>query len=320
MVRYFFRISYIGTKYRGTQKIVEFPNDTIQGVVESGLHLLNPANVPLTHFASRTDKGVHALMNTFHVDLEHRKQGEVYQPNIVKKVLNTFLQENNHEILVQNCIAVPQSFHSRFHVKWRSYRYRLAVLKPQTGVTYSSTKEQIEKYFLCEEYLPISEVNRCHAVPSDIDVNIVKDVVNLYSGSHDFATFTKYTLRDPWKLTKRAINEFKFYELPAYNCMEDPHYSNITLWEFYIKSTSFLYHQIRKMVGSALAAGFGNLSVAEVKFMLENPCPSGWLKSRLAPACGLYLSHLHYNRDGYAERNLSNAKNAETCASEKSAS
>ena len=53
----------------------------------------------MTSFASRTDKGVHALMNSFHVDIEHKKQGEVYQPGFLKKVLNSYLKENNHEIL-----------------------------------------------------------------------------------------------------------------------------------------------------------------------------------------------------------------------------
>ena len=69
----------------------------------------------------------------------------------------------------------------------------------------------------------------------------------MYRGYHDFSAFTKYTLRDPWRNTKRVIDEFEFYELPSHNHMQDSQHSNFTLWEFHVKSAAFLYHQVRSV-------------------------------------------------------------------------
>lgn len=56
-------------------------------------------NIPNALFASRTDKGVHALMNAFHVDLDHKISDEIYQPHYIKRVLNSYFAENDHEIV-----------------------------------------------------------------------------------------------------------------------------------------------------------------------------------------------------------------------------
>lgn len=85
---------------------------------------------------------------------------------------------------------------------------------------------------------------------SNLNINTVKEVLNMFRGCHDFSAFTKYTLRDPWKVTKRVIDEFEFYELPAYTYINDPQLSNITMWEFHVKSASFLYHQVNCILSS----------------------------------------------------------------------
>ncbi|XP_035221492.1 tRNA pseudouridine synthase-like 1, partial [Stegodyphus dumicola] len=258
----------------------------------NALQSLNPQNVPLTSFASRTDKGVHALVNTFHAELVHSISGEVFQPHFITRRLNSYLKDNNHEILVAKTCVVPDTFHARHDAKWRSYIYRLAVLKPEINAKFSLNGSY-------EEYLPVSEVNRCHVVPSELNTNVVQDVTSLFCGAHNFTTFTKRTKQEPWRDTNRVIDECKFYESSNHRLLDDVRYSNIHMWEFYIKSRAFLYHQIRKLVGTALSAGFGLLSVSDVEFMLKKPNPNGWRKSKLVPSCGLYLSNVAYNREGY---------------------
>ncbi|KFM79451.1 tRNA pseudouridine synthase-like 1, partial [Stegodyphus mimosarum] len=147
----------VGEMIWGSQKTPDFPNETIQGIIESALKSLNPSNIPLSSFASRTDKGVHALVNTFHVDLVHNIPGKVFKPHVVTKHLNSYLKNNNHEILVTSTCVVPNIFHARHNAKWRCYIYRLAILKPEINAGFSSKGTY-------EEYLPISEVNRCHIV------------------------------------------------------------------------------------------------------------------------------------------------------------
>lgn len=77
-------------------------------------------------------------------------------------------------------------------------------------------------------------------------MDIVKEVVNLYCGYHDFSCFTKYTLRDPWKKTKRTIDEISLSESPVNSFFDGPQCSNIIMWEFHLKSASFMYHQVNR--------------------------------------------------------------------------
>ncbi|KAG8178804.1 hypothetical protein JTE90_024665 [Oedothorax gibbosus] len=290
MVRYFLRISYIGTKYRGIQKQKGVPDDVfIQGAIEGALSTLNLLKHPHAHFSSRTDKGVHALMNTLHVDLEHPISDEVFLPHYVKQKLNNHLAKNEHDIIVTNACIVPDTFHARFCARKRSYYYRLAVLKPEISDATFQT---------CLQYLPVFEMNRCHIVPSELNTSIVKRVADIYRGEHDFSGFTKYLKKDPWRNPIKIIEECDFYELPCYKSIGDPQYSNISMWEFYVKSKAFLYHQVRKMVGVAIAAGLGHISLTKVESMLEDPNPNKFSRCHLPPPWGLYLANIEYDRKG----------------------
>ncbi|GIX88968.1 tRNA pseudouridine synthase A [Caerostris darwini] len=291
MVRYFLRIGYIGTKYRGTQKQLGNQYETVQGVIENALMVLKPQNEITTSFASRTDKGVHALMNAFHVDLDHKISGGIYKPHFMTKMLNSYLVENNHEIVVTDASVVPEHFNVRFHAKWRSYIFRLAVLKP-SGIKNIHLKD-------CQGYLPICEINRSYAVPSELNTDLVKNVADMYCGEHDFCTFTKYTEREPWKSTVRVIDECRLYESSHPHFIDDTRYSNVSIWEFYIKSRGFLYHQVRKMVGTAVSVGLGRLTLSDVQNMFDNPRPDGWIKSAFPPPCALYLAHIHYDKEDF---------------------
>ena len=64
-MRYFFEVSYIGTKYAGFQ--IQRNANTIQGEIERVLRIFFKKPIPLTG-SSRTDAGVHALQNYFHGD------------------------------------------------------------------------------------------------------------------------------------------------------------------------------------------------------------------------------------------------------------
>ncbi|GFT77351.1 tRNA pseudouridine synthase [Nephila pilipes] len=305
MVRYFLRLGYIGTKYRGSQRHCDHPNETVQGAVESALLKLKSQNNPKTTFASRTDRGVHALMNACHVDLNHSMHNEVYPPHILKRILNSYFVENNHEILITSACIVPDTFHARFNGKWRSYYYRLAILKPEIKNMSIANSQS---------YLPVCEINRCYAVPSELSTSIVKNVADMYCGEHDFSTFTSRVLREPWRNTSRIIEECQFYESSYSQFMNDPQYSNVSIWEFHIKSKSFLYHQIRKLIGTAVSVGLGELSLSDVQLMFEKPNPNKWQKGLLPPPGGLYLAHIHYDKEdflmdstpvfGYTEKEL----------------
>lgn len=67
MARYFLEVAYMGTHYSGFQ--VQDHHRTIQSELTRSLEVLFRAPFALTG-SSRTDAGVHALQNFFHVDTE----------------------------------------------------------------------------------------------------------------------------------------------------------------------------------------------------------------------------------------------------------
>ena len=67
MSRYFIEVFYKGTQYAGFQ--VQHNAVTVQGEVERALGVFFRKEVGLTG-SSRTDAGVHARQNYFHMDLE----------------------------------------------------------------------------------------------------------------------------------------------------------------------------------------------------------------------------------------------------------
>ncbi|XP_066981430.1 tRNA pseudouridine synthase-like 1 isoform X3 [Macrobrachium rosenbergii] len=102
MRRFLLYISYCGTRFRGVQRQ---PNEelrklprSVQGLLEEGLLSLYPANTPHLYFSSRTDKGVHALSNTAHVDLCRKTEGLFYDPDVITGRLNKYLSHEGHDI------------------------------------------------------------------------------------------------------------------------------------------------------------------------------------------------------------------------------
>jgi len=61
----------------------------------------------------------------------------------------------------------------------------------------------------------------------------------------------------------------------------------------YARAKSFLWHQVRKLVAAIVQVGSGDLSLTELKTIIEakDPaqCPS------MAPAHGLYFLEAHYD-------------------------
>lgn len=95
-------VSYIGTAYGGFVRALDSRLPSIQGRIESALSafLLSPDKEErrgrYTKFqvSSRTDAGVHALRNVFHVDVE-RQDGGSYSPKALVEGLNFYLSKQS---------------------------------------------------------------------------------------------------------------------------------------------------------------------------------------------------------------------------------
>ncbi|XP_069683698.1 tRNA pseudouridine synthase-like 1 [Periplaneta americana] len=294
MKRYLLFISYIGTQFRAVQKQVVHAEgikpdpDSIQGILEICCRRFNPVNEPYVYVSSRTDQGVHALRSSAHVDLEPKGRLQ-YTPEYLTVGFNRYFAKAKLDLRVQSAHIVPDTFHARHNVVSRTYLYRLAVRNPNAPPINSSGQADI----------PFLEWNRCHFIPmvDQFDVSLMKDAAALFPGTRDFRTFmnSKATLRDiP---TVRQL--FKLNITPGSPLLGshfDPYCSHYTFWNITCQSKSFLYRQVRRIVGALIAVAKGHISVEEVRYMLENPSKDSWNnKIVVVPPHGLYLVDVEYD-------------------------
>lgn len=97
--RYILTVSYLGTKYYGSQRLsargkTDGP-PTIQEALESSLESFFPARKCVLTSASRTDKGVHALMNVFTISLMNFDT----PTSKMKTIMNKALLRKQHDIV-----------------------------------------------------------------------------------------------------------------------------------------------------------------------------------------------------------------------------
>ncbi len=105
--------SYNGTHFLGSQTQSN-TKDTVFGQIEHVLHEINITSRPQP--SGRTDKGVHASGQTFHIDLP-----EFWiDLKKLKRILNEMLPNS---IKVLNIKKVDDEFHARYSAKSRVYRY-----------------------------------------------------------------------------------------------------------------------------------------------------------------------------------------------------
>lgn len=107
-------IEYDGTNYLGWQR--QTNGDTIQGKLENALQRLFNRKVSLAG-SGRTDSGVHALGQV----ASFKTETDIPLKNILR-ALNTYLPE---DIFIKDIKEVPLSFHARFSVKKKWYRYTI---------------------------------------------------------------------------------------------------------------------------------------------------------------------------------------------------
>ncbi len=157
MPRYFIEVSYRGTSYSGFQ--VQKNANTIQAELEKALFTFFRQTFQLTG-SSRTDAGVHASQNFFHVELEDslpKDQSYVYN-------LNAILPE---DIVVKSVKQVKDNAHCRFDALSRSYEYHLYREKdPFIG-------------------------DRAYYYPYKLDLEIMNEVAAKLISYSDFTSFSK---------------------------------------------------------------------------------------------------------------------------------
>ncbi len=111
-MRYLITISYDGSKYCGFQRLNDLPS--VQKEIEDALSIINKDKVFIKG-SGRTDRGVHAIGQRCHFDLN------VFIPP--ERLINAINSMLSKYIRVIDCIVVDSDFHARFNVKRKTYKY-----------------------------------------------------------------------------------------------------------------------------------------------------------------------------------------------------
>jgi tRNA pseudouridine38-40 synthase len=156
ITRYLCDVSYDGTSYHGFQK--QQNQISIQSMIEDTIYQAFGKKVQI-HGSGRTDKGVHAVHQMFHFDLD------VKLPETkMMTVLNRLLPK---DISINHIYKVPQTFHARYDVFQKSYLYKI-----NRGA-----------------HSPFETNYTMHV--ENVDMEKFTQILQLCVGTHDFYSFTK---------------------------------------------------------------------------------------------------------------------------------
>lgn len=155
-MRYLMTFSYNGKNYNGYQKQ---PNlKTIQQELEEALTFINNKNKVEIHASGRTDKGVHALGQTAHFDLDVS-----ITPEKLNRAINSNISDAIHVIEVK---PVEKDFHARYNAKKKRYVYTLNM----------GEFNPLEKDFIYQYNRPLN-------------IKAMKEGIKQFIGKHDFEYF-----------------------------------------------------------------------------------------------------------------------------------
>ena len=155
-MRFLIKFSYDGTAYSGFQTQ---PNlNTIQERLESALQIINNGKKTNIVATGRTDKGVHALCQYAHADIDV----DITEYKL-KRAMNSNLPDDIHVIETK---IVSNDFHARYNVKSKEYKY----------------------YINLGEYNPL-ERNYVFQYNYTLNKDRMNEAIKIFLGTHDFRAF-----------------------------------------------------------------------------------------------------------------------------------
>ena len=153
--------------------------------------------------------------------------------------------------------------------------------------TYERT--YIYKVIQHEHIIPLLKNRYWFIHPSlKIDIDKIKESVQYFKGIHNFTAFSSISKGNINKNPIREMLEIEFNEFNASDHLN--HVKQIKEYQFKIRGSSFMYHQIRIMMGFLMKVGTGKFKPEEAKFLLESCERHLRINSSMAPPEGLYLT------------------------------
>jgi tRNA pseudouridine38-40 synthase len=229
---------------------------TVQGTLEGALTRITGQPVS-TVCAGRTDRGVHAIAQVVHVDIDRA------HPRVAKATRDLDVLRFRLDRMVGDAITIWQvrevgaGFDARFSATERGYRYRLV------------DGETID---------PVRRHDRWH-IGEPLDVPAMRAGAKRLLGQHDYAAFCRNRQR---KTTVRRLDVLT---------LTRPRPGTIHVR---LAGPAFCHQMVRAIVGCLVEVGLGKEDPAWIGEVLAARDRS--LAARVAPAHGLTLERVSYGR------------------------
>ncbi|XVG96182.1 tRNA pseudouridine(38-40) synthase TruA [Eubacteriales bacterium KG127] len=264
-------IEYDGSGFSGWQRQ---PNvRTVQGTLEKVISAITSEEINLRG-VSRTDAGVHAhhQMAQFkcNIKIPTTKIAEVINNALAKEMGLTMRAP---DIRVKSAMEVPGDFDVRKAVFGKKYSY----------------------YLCCSNAAEITLRNCRYFVDEEINFDAIRQASKLMIGKKDFSSFRAAggdSNQDP----NKTIFSIEVNEVSSKG---DKYAKSTKLndWtariDFY--GDSFMYNQVRIMVGTLLDVGRGRITVESISSIIEAGDRSK--AGHTAPAQGLFLEEMYFSKD-----------------------
>ena len=178
--------------------------------------------------------------------------GTAMAPQEILAYLRRYLPE---DIGVKEVMAVPERFHSRYNALEKVYRYR---------IFHSDAPCVFERKYV-------------YPYPAALDLGKMEEAAAHLLGTHDFLAFS--SLKRSKKSTVRTLREIRLVEVGQ---------------ELQLTFTGdgFLYHMVRILVGTLLAAGEGTMAPSEIDEIFQTGRRA--MAGVTVPAKGLCLMEVQY--------------------------
>jgi len=226
MPKFALKIEYDGAPFYGWQRQADHPS--VQQAVEEALAKLE-RDVPSIITAGRTDRGVHAIGQVAHCELQRD-----WTPFRLSEALNAHLRP--HPVAIRDVAQVADDFSARFSAIERRYMFR--ILNRRAPATFA--RGQVWR------------------VPHRLSLEPMQEAAKHLIGHHDFTTFrsTMCQAKSPLK----SIDVARVEEIETDGGPE---------FRFHFQARSFLHNQVRSMVGSLERVGDGSWTPDTFKAALD---------------------------------------------------
>jgi tRNA pseudouridine38-40 synthase len=250
-------LAYDGTDFSGWQVQPGVP--TIQGTLADVLEQVTQQR-PTVNGAGRTDAGVHAAGQVANFKTE-----STLAPADFQRACNALLPPSIRVIASEE---VGPDFHARWSAVGKTYRYRIfrgSVVPPF-----------VWRYVQHDPY--------------PLDFAAMAAAARRFEGEHDFTSFAASTGSEEDDQERTTIRTI--YRSELLQCEEQSSAMPGNEWVYVVRGKSFLRYMVRKIVGTLVDVGRGNLKPDDIPalFALRDRTKSG----ATMPPRGLCMMGVEY--------------------------